>query len=146
MPLVSACLLGVNCRHDGENSRDEKVIEYIKENEEGVIPICPEQLGGLPTPRNPSVIPEGGEKVLDGDGKVIMRGFGDVTSKFMKGAEETLKLAEIFDVKKAILKSGSPSCGGERIPKNFQEKDGGSGVTAALLKRNGIEVISEKDL
>lgn len=146
MILVSACLLGVNCRYDGENSRDENTLEYIRKSGEGVIPVCPEQLGGLPTPRNPSTLPEGGEEVLDRGGKVIMRGWGNVSSKFRKGAEETLKLAEIFDVDKAILKSDSPSCGRDIIPKNFQKRGKGTGVTAALLKRNGIEIITEKDL
>ncbi|KXB05851.1 hypothetical protein AKJ53_01870, partial [candidate division MSBL1 archaeon SCGC-AAA382F02] len=118
----------------------------IEENDESVIPVCPEQLGGLPTPRNPSAVPEGGEKVLDGKGEVFMRGWGDVTSKFLKGAEETLKLTEIFDIEKAIMKSESPSCGSKKIPKNFREKIEGYGVTVALLKRNGIEILSEEDI
>lgn len=146
MILVSACLLGVNCRYDGENSRDEKVLRFLRKTDENFIPVCPEQLGGLPTPRNPSIVPDGGEEVLDGDGKVIMKGFGDVTSKFVGGAEETLEIAETFDVEKAILKSGSPSCGSEHFSKGSNEKGEGPGVTAALLKGNGIEVISEEDL
>ncbi len=146
MLLVSACLLGFNCRYDGGNNKNEKVLQLLKEKDEPIIPVCPEQLGGLPTPRNPSIVPEGGEKTLDGEGEVVMRGFGNVTSKFLKGAKETLKLAKIYEIKKAILKSGSPSCGPEKISKNFKEKSEGTGVTAALLQRNDIEVISEKDL
>lgn len=146
MILVSACLLGVNCRYDGENERNEKILRFLEDLEEGFIPVCPEQLGGLPTPRNPSVVPEGGEKVLDGKGKVIRRGRGDVTSKFVKGAEETLKLARTFDIKRCVLKSGSPSCGSRTVPKDFKKKSEGSGVTVALLRRNGIEVKSEEDL
>lgn len=146
MLIVSACLLGVNCRYDGENSKSERVLEFLKKGDKKFIPVCPEQLGGLPTPRSPSILPDGGEKVLDGEGEVIMRGWGDVSSKFLRGAEETLKLAKIFDVDKAILKSGSPSCGFKKIPKDFQGKSEGVGVTAALIRRNGIEVLSEKEI
>lgn len=146
MILVSACLLGVNCRYDGKDSQDEGVLEYIKENELCVIPACPEQLGGLPTPRNPSTLPEGGKKVLNGEGKVVMKGGKDVTEEFKKGAEETLKLTEIFDIERAILKSGSPSCGKNWIPENSEGKVKGAGVTAALLMDNGIEVISEEEI
>ncbi len=146
MILVSACLMGINCRYDSENNRNEKLLEMLKKEGECAIPVCPEQLGGLPTPRDPSIVPEGGEKVLDGEGKVIMRGWGDVTMKFVRGAEETLKIAEIYGINKAILKSESPSCGSSKFPKSFTEKEKGMGVTAALLRRNGIEVISEKDL
>lgn len=146
MLLVSACLLGVNCRYDGENNRDEKVLEFLKNNEESVIAVCPEQLGGLPTPRKPARIQGGGEKVLDGEGKVIMRGNGDVTTKFVKGAEETLKLAKIFGVKKALLKSESPSCGKDETLKNSERKNTGKGITAALLERNGVEIISEEEI
>jgi len=146
MILVSACLLGVNCRFDAENNLDEKVLEYLEECDEEFIPVCPEQLGGFPTPRNPSILPKGGEKVLDGQGAVIMKGFGNVTQKFIRGAEETLKLADMFDVDKAILKSGSPSCGKNIIWKKFEEKSEGTGVTAEMLMRSGIEVISERDL
>ncbi|KXA90957.1 hypothetical protein AKJ57_03050 [candidate division MSBL1 archaeon SCGC-AAA259A05] len=146
MILVSACLLGVNCRYDGENERCERLLRFLDSLEEGFIPVCPEQLGGLPTPRNPSIVPKGGEKVLNGEGKVIMKGRGDVTSKFLTGAKETLKLARTFEIKRSVLKSGSPSCGSKRVPKDFREKSEGSGVTAALLRRNGIEVTSEEDL
>lgn len=146
MILVSACLLGVNCRYDGENSRDEKVLDYIKENGLCAIPACPEQLGGLPTPRNPSTLLEGGRKILKGGGKVVMKGEKDVTEEFKRGAEETLKLAKIFDVERAILKSGSPSCGKNWIPKNSNGKAKGMGVAAALLTDNEIEVISEEEI
>lgn len=146
MLMVSACLLGVNCKYDGGNNRSEKVLRFLEEEGGGIIPVCPEQLGGLPTPRNPAVLPQGGESVLSGEGKVVMRGWGDVSSKFLRGAEETLKIAEIFGVDKAILKSGSPSCGSEMIRREFGERSCGMGVTTALLRKNGIEVISEKDL
>lgn len=135
--LVSACLLGVNCKYSDGNNYNEKVIDYIKDYE--VIPVCPEIMGGLSTPRPPSEIV--GDKVMNNIGV-------DVTNEYTKGAEETLKLAKLFNVKKALLKAKSPSCGKGKI------YDGtfsgvlteGNGVTAKLLKDNGIEVISEQDL
>ena len=135
--LVSACLLGLNCKYDGENNRNEKVLEYIKDKE--VIPVCPEIFGGLQTPRIPSEIV--GDKVLNRE-KI------DVTKEYQKGAEETLYLAKLFNVKKALLKESSPSCGSNTIydgtfSKNKKE---GMGITAKLLKENGIEIISEKEL
>lgn len=135
--LVSACLLGLNCKYDGKNNRNEKVLEYIKDKE--VIPVCPEIFGGLQTPRIPSEIV--GDKVLNRE-KI------DVTKEYQKGAEETLYLAKLFNVKKALLKESSPSCGSNTIydgtfSKNKKE---GMGITAQLLKENGIEIISEKEL
>lgn len=146
MILVSACLLGVNCRYDGDNSRNGEVLEYIKKNDLCVIPACPEQLGGLPTPRDPSTLPKGGKKVLDGGGKVVMEGEKDVTDEFKRGAEETLELAKTFDVERAILKNGSPSCGKNRVSENFEGEEKERGVTAALLMENGIEVLSEEEI
>lgn len=70
--LVSSCLIGMDCRYDGENNEDAKVLRYLEDK--GFIHACPEQLGGLSTPRNPSVVPDGGEKVIDDDGKVVMKG------------------------------------------------------------------------
>lgn len=135
--LVSACLLGTNCKYDGGNNKNEKVLEYIKDKE--VIPVCPEIFGGLPTPRIPSEIV--GDKILNKE-KI------DVTKEYLKGAEETLYLAKMFNVKKALLKESSPSCGSNTIydgtfSKNKKE---GMGITAKLLKENGIEIISEKEL
>lgn len=135
--LVSACLLGLNCKYDGNNNRNEKVLEYIKDKE--IIPVCPEIFGGLPTPRIPSEIV--GDKVLNRE-KI------DVTKQFLKGAEETLYLAKLFNVKKALLKESSPSCGSNTIYDGTfsKTKKEGMGITAKLLKENGIEIISEKEL
>ena len=135
--LVSACLLGINCKYDGTNNKNEKVLEYIKDKE--VIPICPEIMGGLQTPRIPS------ERVED---KVLSKEGIEVTSNFKKGAEETLYLAKLFNVKKALLKAKSPSCGkGIIYDGSFSHKKTvGNGVTTELLIGNGIEVITEEDL
>lgn len=137
MKLCSACLLGINCRYDGKIKSNEKVLELSKK--EILIPVCPEQLGGLPTPRVSSEIKEG--KVITKDGL-------DVSSEFKKGAEETLKLAEKHNIKEAILKQRSPSCGcGQVYDGTFSEKViDGWGITADLLRRNGIKVFSEEEV
>ena len=147
MKLVSACLLGIKSTWDGKSKKDEKIIELSKK--EILIPVCPEQLGGLPTPRIPQEIQGcSGEKVLDGKCKVKNKTGKDVTKQFIKGAKETLKIAKLFKVKEFIGKSKSPSCGcGEIYDGSFSGKlIKGDGVTTALLKRNGIKVITEKDL
>lgn len=135
--LVSACLLGVNCKYDGSNNDNEKVNEYIKDKE--IIIICPEIMGGLTTPREPSEILS--KKVISKSGK-------NVTINFKRGAEEALMLAQKFNVKKALLKSKSPSCGcGQIYDGTFSGNlIKGDGITTELLKKHGIEVITEKDL
>ncbi|MCX6742467.1 MAG: DUF523 domain-containing protein [Candidatus Pacearchaeota archaeon] len=137
MKLCSACLLGVKCRWDGESKSSDKVNELLKKDL--LIPICPEQLGGLPTPRTPSE--QRGNKVFTKDGK-------EVTEQFNRGAEEVLKIAKSFGIKEAVLKQKSPSCGcGLIYDGTFSGKlIRGNGVTTQLLKDNGIKVISEEDL
>jgi len=137
MKLCSACLLGVNCRYDGRNALNKKVVELLEK--ETLIPVCPEQLGGLSTPREPAEIV--GKRVITSSGR-------DVTENFMRGARETLKIAKLFGVKEAVLKQGSPSCGCGRIyDGTFSGRTvKGDGVTTALLKRHGIKVVTEEDL
>ena len=148
MKLCSACLLGIKCAWDGKDRyKNEKVIELSKK--EILIPVCPEQLGGLPTPRIPQEIQGcSGEKVLDNKCKVKNKSGEDVTKQFIKGAKETLKIAKLLGIKEFIAKSKSPSCGcGKTYDGTFSGKlIDGDGVTTALLKRNGIKVISERDL
>lgn len=137
MILVSACLAGIKCRYDGEDNANQKIIEMVKSG--FALPVCPEQLGGLPTPRIPSEI--NGTKVIDKTGK-------DVTSNFKKGAKETLRIAKMIDCKKAILKQNSPSCGAGKIydgTHNGKIIDG-DGITTKLLKQKGINIITEEDL
>lgn len=135
--LVSACLLGVNCRYSGTGAIVDDIIA-LKEKH-NLIPICPEQLGGLPTPRNPVEIVEHRAKDKNDN---------DFTKEFTNGARQTLHIAKIFDCKLAILKSNSPSCGNKMIYNGAF--DGtlipGQGFTAKLLMENGIKVISEKEL
>lgn len=146
--LVSACLLGINCRHDGQNNLNEKIMWLAAK--EMLIPVCPEQLGGLGTPREPmGIIGGGGLEVLDGKARVMNRSGKDVTENLVRGAEEVLKIAKALSVKEAILKARSPSCGCGKIhewvsPSNRLIR--GDGVTVALLKRNDIRVITEDDL
>lgn len=137
MKLCSACLLGIECRYDGKSSFNEKVIEMAKN--EVLIPVCPEQLGGLPTPREPVELR---------DGKAITKSGKDVTDYLERGARQVLKLAKLFGIKEAIMKQGSPSCGCGRIyDGSFSGRliEGG-GVTTALLKKNGVKVISDEEL
>ncbi|MEM5879131.1 MAG: DUF523 domain-containing protein [Candidatus Aenigmatarchaeota archaeon] len=148
MKLVSACLLGINCKWNRKVKPNKKIIDLSKK--EILIPVCPEQLGGLSTPRKPVGIYLGtGEDVLDGKASVRTKNGDDVTEFFVRGAEETLKIAKIFGIKKAILKQGSPSCGCGRTyrldEKLKNKKVRGNGVTTALLKRNGIEVKTQED-
>ena len=135
--LVSACLLGINCRWDGKNRLNRKCLKLLKKGE--AIPVCPEQLGGLPTPREPSE--QKGNKVISKSGK-------DVTENFKRGAKEVLKLAKSLNIKEAILKSKSPSCGcGTIYDGSFSGRlISGDGITAALLKKNGIKVTTEKEI
>ena len=141
MMMVSSCLVGINSRYNGFNKLDENIIKFLMG--EIYIPLCPEQLGGLPTPRNRAEIVGGdGFDVLEGKARVI-DSFGiDVTEEFIRGAKEVLKIINMFDIKKAILKEVSPSCGINFI--SCKDKSvSGIGVTSAILKNSGIEIISE---
>ena len=136
MILISACLVGINCKYNGKNNYNEKALELVKSGK--AIPICPEQLGGLTTPRNPSEI-----KIINNKRYVINNKNEDVTEQFVRGANEVLKLAKELDVEKVILQSRSPSCGvGKIYSGNFDKKlIDGNGILAQMLIENNIEVI-----
>jgi uncharacterized protein YbbK (DUF523 family) len=137
--LISSCLLGIGCRYDSGHSRAEQIVR--KAGELQFIPVCPEQLGGLPTPRAPSKIVKGdGKGVLAGHARVVNSLGEDVTEAFIKGAQEALKLARIAGAKRAILRNGSPSCG-LHMPYCETDSGYGIGVTAALLLSAGIEIV-----
>jgi uncharacterized protein YbbK (DUF523 family) len=137
MMIVSACLANLNCRYDGGAEPCEMVIRLVTEGK--AIPVCPEQLGGLTTPRLPAE--RQGKRVIRKDGV-------DVTMEFDRGAQEAFKIAKLVGAMSAILKARSPSCGSGRI------YDGsftgtlvdGDGVFAKLCKDNGIIVSSELDI
>lgn len=137
MKICSACLLGINCAYDGKSRPNEKVMELAKK--ETLIPVCPEQLGGLTTPREPAE---------QSNGRVITKSGKDVTVFFERGSKEVLRLMKFLGIKEAILKQKSPSCGcGKIYDGTFSHTViDGDGVTTALLKRNGIKVISDEDL
>ena len=135
--LVSACLLGVSCRYDGQSKSYPLMDELCRRHE--VIPVCPEQLGGLPTPRTPAE--RKGERVVTKTG-------GDVTAQYRRGAEEVLRLARKLGCTVAVLKERSPSCGsGQIYDGSFTGTlTAGDGVTARLLREAGIRVIGESQL
>ncbi len=147
--LVSACMLGVNCRYDGGNVRDERLMAVIEKDNVVPIPVCPEQLGGLPTPRKQCEIVGGdGFDVLEGKAEVLTKDGENVTEHFLKGAEEVLKIAKIVKADLAVMRDGSPSCGCGRIyDGSFSGRMvEGYGVTSALLIRNGFRVVNVEDL
>jgi uncharacterized protein YbbK (DUF523 family) len=137
MKLCSACLLGLKCRYDGKSKPHEKVINLA--TKETLIPVCPEQLGGLSTPRKPAEQKSG--QVITEDGE-------DVTANFENGAKQVLGLAKLYNIKSAILKQRSPSCGcGQIYDGTFSGAIiEGNGITTKFLKENGIEVLTEDDL
>lgn len=144
MILVSACLCGVDCKYNGSNNINDEIMDMVKEGK--AVLVCPEQLGGMETPRPPHEIAGGdGIDVLEGRAKVISEENMDSTEKFLKGAYETLKIAKFYNVEKAILKAKSPSCGHGKIYNGTfsHELIDGNGVTAELLSKNGIEVYTE---
>lgn len=132
--LISACLLGLPCRYDGASKPQPRVEALAARHE--LIPVCPEQLGGLPTPRHPSECR---------DGRVMMNTGADVTAQYRRGAECALALYRLLGCEAAILKERSPSCGhGEIYDGSFTGTlTAGDGVTAALLAQNGIPVYGE---
>ncbi|WP_296827297.1 DUF523 domain-containing protein [uncultured Megasphaera sp.] len=136
--LISSCLLGQYCRYDGKTKTYEAVESLLGRDDLHFIPVCPEQAGGLATPRPPA------ERCR---GRVVTEGGLDVTDQYERGAAAALYLARLFHCTKAILKAKSPSCGCGLIydgtfTRTLTE---GDGVTAALLKAEGIEVFSEGD-
>ena len=135
--IISACLIGQNCKYNGGNNKLRRLDEL--KNKYNLIPICPEELGGLPTPRNPSEIC--GEKVISSVDD-------DVTDNFIKGAKIALKTAIENDCKIALLKERSPSCASNYIyDGNFCGKViKGMGITAKLFKENNIKIYSEEQI
>lgn len=141
MILVSACLVGINCKYSGGNNYNQKIFDLVKEGK--AIPICPEQLGGLNTPRKPVEL-----KVINGKRYAIDNEGNDLTENFERGALEVLNLAKNLNINKAILQPRSPSCGVNKIYSgNFDNKlVDGNGILAELLKQNGIDVLTPNEI
>lgn len=136
--IVSACLTGKKCRYDGGDSMSTEATGMLLGKE--AVPLCPEELGGLPTPRPRAEIQGGdGEDVLDGKARVIDELKTDLTDAFIRGAKEAVRRAKESGATSAILKERSPSCGVERIYSGG-ELTKGMGVTTAALVRAGVTV------
>ena len=144
--LVSACLLGLPTRYDGGAKRSQAVLDWLERENLLPVPVCPEQLAGLPTPRAKT-------RFLSGDGRTVISGTGTVATfagepmnePFLRGAGVTLSIARLSGCRRAVLKERSPSCGVHRIHRGDAMVDG-VGVTAALLLEAGLAVCSEEDL
>ncbi len=147
--LISACLAGDPVRYDGKKKPLKNALLIRLQEEKRLIKICPEVAGGMTVPRPPA-------QIVNGDGPAVLKGRVrirditglDVTDFFIKGAEHTLSVAKKFDIRLALLKEKSPSCGVHQIYDGSFTSTliSGSGVTAALLKENGIRVFSEREL
>jgi len=145
MILVSSCLIGLEVRYNGTHCLDKKIRQLLEDNQ--AINVCPELLGGFSTPREPAEIVGGnGEDVLNGKAKVVEKSGRDVTELYIQGAYATLRKSQEVNATVVILKEFSPSCGSSMIYNGeFKgKKIVGNGVTTALLKRNGIQVVSEE--
>lgn len=135
--VVSGCLFGCDCRYKGDNCKNDALLALAKQHT--LVPVCPEQLGGLATPRNPAEIC--GDKVMSNAGK-------DVTAEYKKGAETALYIAKTVGADVAVLKANSPSCGkGVIYDGTFTgAKMVGDGVTAKLFAASGIQVFTENEI
>ncbi len=142
--IVSACLLGIDCRYDGGNSHSKNLLEVL--TDKIPVPFCPEIFGGLGSPREMSEITSGdGEDVLDNKSRIVTSSGRDVTQNFINGSLAGLKICIIAGIKNAILKEKSPSCGVRTILRDKKPRNG-IGVFAALLRRNNIKIISSEEI
>jgi uncharacterized protein YbbK (DUF523 family) len=145
--IISPCLLGIRTRWNEDCEEIEELINLVKSGQ--AVFLCPEQLGGLSTPREPSETERGktAKDVLNGDAKVLTITGKDVTGQFAAGAHRILEFCQRMGVEAAILKSDSPSCGSKQTyDGTFTDtKIAGKGITAELLEQNGIKVYNEKN-
>ena len=145
--LVSTCLVGINSQWNEGSAKVDDVVELVKSGK--AVFLCPEQLGGLSTPRDPAEIEAGktAKDVLEGKGKVITRTGTDVTKQYVSGAQRLLAFCQEIGIETAILKAGSPSCGSrETYDGTFSNTmRPGKGITAELLDQGGVKVYSEEN-
>ena len=137
--LVSACLLGENCKYSGGNNLDPRVAEWLQREGHEAVPVCPEVLGGLPVPRTPAEIV---------DGVVTARDGRNVDAEFRRGAALALDVARREGAQMAVLQPRSPSCGARQVyDGTFSDrKVPGMGVFARLLAENGVRILEPEDL
>jgi uncharacterized protein YbbK (DUF523 family) len=136
--IVSACLLGVRCNHEGEANTSEAVVALGERYR--LVPVCPETAGGLPTPRPAAA--------LQPDGRVVIRSGADVSNAYRRGASHAVRLAQATGATGAVLKARSPSCGCHEIYDGSftQTRIAGEGVTARALREAGVPVYDEDDV
>lgn len=144
--LVSACLLGLNTRYDGKNTKNSKVIAFLKDNNIEFYPLCAEQLGGLCTPREPSEIEPGysAKDVLNSKAKVYNKVGEDVTEEFVSGAKLVVDFCKRFNITHAILQDRSPSCGYSKVYDGTFKGNliDGNGILTEMLKENNIKILT----
>lgn len=144
--LVSACLLGLPTRYDGRAKGSQKVLDYLQREQLTPVPVCPEQLAGMTTPRDKTFFLSGdGQDVLSDNGEAVSTKGLSMNKVFCHGARLTLEIARLSGCRRALLKESSPSCGVHRVYLG-ENKVAGVGVTSALLINAGIKVISEEDI
>jgi len=144
--LVSACLLGLATRYDGKTKCSKAVMEYLQRENLLPIPICPEQLAGMSTPREKTFFKSGsGLDVLAGEGHAVSESGESMNDIFCRGAWMALQIGHLSHCRRALLKERSPSCGVHLIYRG-EARVPGTGVTTALLIKEGFEVFSEEDL
>lgn len=144
--LISACMAGLKTRYDGQTKTNQGILNFLKHKNLTPIPICPEQLSGLSTPR-PAVCFERGDgrDILEGRGEMLNTAGQKMNEIFICGARESLKIAELSGCRLALLKERSPSCGIHEIYLRDKVVPG-CGVTSALFLKHGIKVFSEKEI
>ena len=147
MYIVSACLCGVNCKYSGGNNKNEKCMKLLREGR--AILVCPEQMGGMNTPRNPvEIVGTAKEIIEEKKGKLVDCEGNNNTESFIKGAYEVLNIVRETGINRAILKEGSPSCGCNLVyDGTFSGKRvAGKGITAYILEKEGVNVFSDEDI
>lgn len=145
--IVSACLLGTCCNHEGRASSRPRVARLAENTR--LVPICPEVVGGLSTPRPAAEISGGdGADVLDATARVRTAAGDDVTDAYLRGAAAAVELARATGATRAVLKARSPSCGAVDVYDGTFSRSlhASSGVTAAALRAAGIDVVSDEDI
>lgn len=144
--LVSACLLGLPTRYDGKSKLSPAVMDYLQRENLLPVPVCPEQLAGLATPREQTFFQAGcGPDVLTGRGQVVSATGRSMNEIFCRGARMTLQIGQVSGCRRALLKERSPSCGVHLVYRG-EARVPGTGVTTALLIEEGFEVLSDEDL
>ncbi len=143
--IVSACLAGIDCRYDGGSKIAESLLSFCHRHGIVLLPVCPEQLGGLPTPRPPACFRNGdGTSVVDGNGSLYSQDGRELSQVFLRGAGQVLKIARLAGSRHAVFQDRSPSCGVHRIY-HGDELVPGRGVTTALLAMNKVAVWTSEE-